>query len=113
MQFHDLRGRVRRRLDLATIRFDEERHANARGLELVHERSEPIVSAGNIQPPFCRHLLAPFGNKTYRMRTMAQGYGAHLASGGHFEIERSAAAPCQSRQPINVVVRNVTPILSK
>ena len=88
MKLDHRRTQRRRRIELALIGFDEQRHANVGLTQQAHHRREAIVLARRIDAAFGRPLFALLGNDARRMRTMLERDRQHLVGRRHFEIER-------------------------
>ena len=88
VKLHDRRAEALRRVELAAVRLDEQRDADARLAELAHEALQVIVPAGRVEPAFGGALLAPLRHDAGGMRPMPERDRQHLVGRRHLEIER-------------------------
>ena len=65
---------------------------------------------GRVEPALGRHLLAPLGDDTGRVRAVPQRDRDHLLGRGHLEIERQRDAADQLR---DILVHDVAPVLAQ
>ena len=110
VQLDDWRAQADRRLDLARLGRDEQRHAAAGFIELVDHRREMIVEAGRVEPALGGALLAPLGDDAGRVRLMRQSDRKHLLGRRHLEIQRQVDLV---HEPVDVAVRDVPPVFAE
>ena len=104
------RADFRRGLDLLRIRGDEQRDADAGGLQFGDDRHEMIVLAHHVEAALGGHLLAPLRHDAGRVRPRLERDVDHLARRRHFEIQRLGELRLQPR---DVVVADVAAVLAQ
>src|SRR6266487_2342240 len=110
MDFDHWRAELRRHLDLRRCRTNEQRHADACMLELVHHRSKLGPLADGVEPAFRRSLSALFGYKADCVRPSLECDTDHFLGRRHLEIERLVDFRFQAS---NIFIPNVAAILSQ
>lgn len=86
-----------RGFDLALVRGNEQRHADASARQRLYGITDHGLLTGHIQPAFGRALGAAFRHEAGRMRLRAHGNGDHVRGRSHFEIQRLVDLGLQSR----------------
>ena len=97
-------------LDLLLIGCDEQRHADAGGLQFGDDRHEMIVLTHDIESAFGRHLLPPLRDNAGSMRARFQRDVDHLARRRHLEIQRLGELRLEPR---DVVVADMAAVLAQ
>ena len=110
MDFDHRRADLGGGLDLLWIGGDEQRHADARRLQLGDDRHEVIVLAHHVEPAFGRHFLPPLRHDAGGVRARLERDVDHLARRRHLEIQRLGELRLQAR---NIVVADVAAVLAQ
>src|SRR6185437_6372904 len=90
VQFDDVGADALGGFDGGGIRLDEQRDADAGGLQVADDTFEASPAARNVEATFRRAFLAPLGNEAARVWQMAQRNGEHLVGCRHLKIEMAA-----------------------
>ena len=110
VELDDRRAEQHRRLDLARVRLDEQRDADAGVGEARDERLQVIVLAEGVEPALGGHLLAPLGDDAGGVRAMLQRERDHLLGRRHLHVERQRD---RADQMGDVLVDDVPPVLAQ
>ena len=110
MQLHHGRAQRYSRFELPPVGIDEERNADIRLAEPVHDRLEMIVKPRRVEPAFGCHFLAPFGHDAAGMGLVPKRNAQHFRRRRHFEVERQ---PHLVLEPRNIAIADMPPVLAQ
>ena len=108
--FHSFHAQQPCRLDLAGIRIDEQGHLDASRLEALHRIRHGLFVGHDVQAPFGRQFLPPFGYERGLVRPHFAGNGDDRVGRCHFEVE--TATHHLAEQP-HVAILDVPPVLAQ
>ena len=111
MQFHDVGADRGRSLDRACVGLDEQRHADAGGLEIAHDARELGAAADDVETALGRALLAPLRHEA--ARRWERGASAMSSISSVAAISRLSGQVSSAFRRADVAVGDVPAILAQ